>query len=358
MHPSWGILSLMNQAPGPERDTAGQWSRLIWLDGQIREGCYPSAADLQEEFGIRRRMAFNTLAFLRGSLKAPLEYSRARRGYFYADPTYGLPAVFLREGELLALILAEQVTRQYLGTPLEEPLRGAVEKLRRYLPGKVAVEVGELARRFQIAGGSSVEVPLATLADFQRAVRERRKMRVLYYTASRDETREREIEPHFFRNVSGDWTVVAWDDWRQGPREFALSRVQEYAVLEARFQYRPELSPERYREHTFRTEHGSAGPYEVALRFDAYQARWIRERTWHPSQTVEELPDGGLLLRLTVAGEGDLVRWVLGYGCHVVVEEPAWLRERVAEELRRAAERYQDRLEPLGRGGNEGGDHV
>ena len=28
--------------------------------------------------------------------------------------------------------------------------------------------------------------------------------------------------------------------------------------------------------------------------------RWIHERQWHPSQQIEELPSGGLILRLRV----------------------------------------------------------
>src|SRR5229473_821405 len=114
------------------RDTQGQWSRAIWLDSQTREGSYPNIQALQEKFCVRRRTAFNTVDFLRHSLGAPLAYSRARRGYYYTDPTYTLPALFLQEGELLALLLAQQVTHQYLGTQLEAPLRAAVAKISRY----------------------------------------------------------------------------------------------------------------------------------------------------------------------------------------------------------------------------------
>src|SRR5207248_228133 len=192
---------------------------------------------------------------------------------------------------------------------------------------------------FAVAGASSVEVPLSLLSDARRAARERRVMRILYYTASRDETRERAIEPQFLQNVRGDWMVVAWDRWRNEDRVFMLARIREYQVLDERFTPRPELDPQRYSRHTFLTDHGSE-PFTVALRFDAYQARWIRERVWHPTQTLEEQADGGLLLRLTVAGEGDLTRWILGYGSHVEVLEPEWLRERVAEEGRRMGELY------------------
>jgi predicted DNA-binding transcriptional regulator YafY len=304
---------------------------VIWLDRQIREGRYPSVQDLQDEFSVKHRHAFNVVGYLRDSLNAPVCYSRERRGYYYSDPTYVLPAVFLQEGELLALLLAEQVSRHYLGTPLEAPLRAAMKKISRYLPEGEYIELTDLADRFHFAGGTSVEVPLSLLAGVQQAIREHRVLRLLYHSLARDEIRERDVEPHFLTNVTGDWMVVAWDRWRDEDRVFMLARIHEHQVLEERFQPRPELSRDRYSRYAFRTEHG-AEPYDVALRFDPFQARWVRERTWHPSQRVEELTDGGLILRLTISGEGDLLRWVLGYGSHVEVLEPQHLRERVAEE--------------------------
>ncbi len=324
----------------PTPDLAGQWNRVLWLDRRIREGAFPDWHALAEEFGCSRRTAMNTVAFLRDSLGAPLEHSRAKRGYHYTEPTFALPSVMLREGELLALVVAQEVAHQYLGTPLEAPLREAVRKIAEAMPGTVRVDLDQVATHFHLSGGSSIETPLTILKDFHQAAREHRWVRMVYYTASSGETREREIEPHFLHNVRGDWMVAAWDHYRSTDRVFMLSRVREYQVLERRFRPRPELDRATYSQHTFLTEHGEA-PQEVVLRFDAYQARWIRERTWHPSQELQELEDGGVELRLSVSGEGDLLRWVLGYGRHVEVVAPEHLRQRVAEELRRAASRYE-----------------
>ena len=320
-------------------DTAADWSRLLWLDREIRAGSYPSREALMEEFGCSRRTASSTVAFLRGSLRAPVQHDRRRKGYVYTDTTYALPTVFLQEGKLLGLLLAEQVSRQYLGTPLEAPLREAVRKLSRYLPEEVALEAGELAGVFHFAGGGGLDVPLLRFADLERAARERRVVHLSYHGAHRGERTERDVEPHFLHNVRGDWSLVAWDALRGEPREFMLTRIEEHRVLERRFTRRPELAKDVYVAPMFRTERGRE-PYEVELRFDAYQARWIRECTLHPSQQVEEHLDGGLTLRLQVGGEGDVLRWVLGYGSHVEVVSPSSLRARVEEELRAALGQY------------------
>jgi len=75
------------------------------------------------------------------------------------------------------------------------------------------------------------------------------------------------------------------------------------------------------------------------VRFDAYQARWIRERVWHPTQKLQELPDGGVLFEAE-ANPQEIKRWVLGYGSHAEVLEPPLLREEVKKEIEKMYARY------------------
>lgn len=47
---------------------------------------------------------------------------------------------------------------------------------------------------------------------------------------------------------------------------------------------------------------------------------------WHPSQTIEDLPDGGYLLRLRT-NPLEITPWLRGWGPDVEVLEPQSLRE-------------------------------
>lgn len=85
-------------------------------------------------------------------------------------------------------------------------------------------------------------------------------------------------------------------------------------------------------------------PLGVAIKFDSYQARYIRERRWHPTQEIEELPDGGLILRFCVGGLDEVKRWVMGYGSHAEVLAPESLRQAVKEELKQMATLYKEKL--------------
>jgi predicted DNA-binding transcriptional regulator YafY len=69
--------------------------------------------------------------------------------------------------------------------------------------------------------------------------------------------------------------------------------------------------------------------------------RGIRERKWHETQQdLEELPDGGVILRFRTGGLGEVKRWVMQYGAHAEVLQPEHLRRAVATEMRQAAKNY------------------
>ena len=253
-------------------ETPTLWRRILWLDQEIRNGTYPNVQRMQEVFECGRRTAFNTVCYLRDSLDAPIVYNRARGGYHYTDSTYGLPTVFIREGELFAVLLAEQVSRHYLGAPLEEPLRRAIEKLNQYLDDSVRIALSEVADRFRFFGGTGLDFSAELLGDLRTAMRERRVVRIVYYSPRSDAVTERAIEPHYLDNVRGDWMVVAWDRLRDRKRRFMLGRIREWALTTDRFTFREELDRNQESEAAYLADYGDERE-EIVLKFDEYQPR-------------------------------------------------------------------------------------
>ncbi len=111
--------------------------RLLAMDTAIRSGRYPSVAAYMGRFEVSERTVRGDLAFMRERLNAPLKHDRTRGGYYYTDPNWVLPTIFATEGELLAFFLSVELTRRYLGTTFEAPLRKAAAALALSLPDKV-----------------------------------------------------------------------------------------------------------------------------------------------------------------------------------------------------------------------------
>ena len=81
--------------------------------------------------------------------------------------------------------------------------------------------------------------------------------------------------------------------------------------------------------------------YEVAVQFDEYQARYIREREYHPQQKpLQELDDGGLILRFPASGLNEIARWIMGYGSHARALQPPELRALISSHVEKMSEIY------------------
>jgi proteasome accessory factor B len=96
--------------------------------------------------------------------------------------------------------------------------------------------------------------------------------------------------------------------------------------------------PEAHIAHAFGIISGA--PEHVAIAFSESVISYIRERTWHPTQTFRTLPDGRLELRMTVATTVELRTWIQGFGADAEVLGPPALRDHVGRSLHAAAAKY------------------
>ena len=81
-------------------------------------------------------------------------------------------------------------------------------------------------------------------------------------------------------------------------------------------------------------------PERVVVEFSAARAAFVRARIWHPTQTVEELPDGGLRLAFTCGNLVPVVSWILEWGPHAKAIAPPSLVANVIAEIEGARAQY------------------
>jgi predicted DNA-binding transcriptional regulator YafY len=162
-----------------------------------------------------------------------------------------------------------------------------------------------------------------------------------YYSMSRDEENRRQVDPYHLTVFDGGFYLVGYCHLRKVERIFAVERIRELKALATRFDVRPGFNAEEYLKHAWGIIKGEIVPVTVILSRSV--ARYIRDRLWHPSQKLRELPDGRVELSLRVADTLEVRRWILGYGPDAEVVEPAGLREA----LRREAFALAERLVPL-----------
>lgn len=317
-----------------------QLRRILEIDRRVRGGQYPHPDALALELEVTRRVIFNDRAYMLNTLGAPLEFSRERGGWHYTEPNWILPSVLITRGELLAFLLAIEAAQRQLGPALENELMTAVEKIGRGLSGKVAVDLEALRRHFTFASLPAARAEPETLLALHEAIDRQLFVEMEYYSAHRSQSSRRKIEPHHLHNCGGDWYLFAFDCAKKKMLTFNAARISHLKSEAKTFTRQEDFKSEEFLSHGFRAESGPL-EYSIVIRFDSIQAPYIRERVWHVTQQVEELPGGGVLLRLQASGLGEIARWVLQYGPRAEVLAPPELREIVASQLRDAARMYK-----------------
>ena len=314
--------------------------RLVVLDQMVRNGDYPNASTAAVALEVHARTIARDLEFLRDSWGAPLEFSYEHNGYYYRDADYTLPLQRLSESELIALFLAERVMQQYADTPYAKDLATAFRKLTMALPDEVTINLNHLDKAF------SFRQPAERLADLQcfrsltRAVREHRRLELVYWTASRDETCRRVVDPYHLTSIDGDWYLIAYCHLREEVRMFVPARIKQLQVWDEGFEPPADFHVDDFLDGSFRVMRGDGKPRQIRLRFKPSAARYVAEKVWHPSQQIQKKKDGSLILTLALDHFLEVKRWVLAYGPECEVLEPAELREEVRQKLRKAASQY------------------
>lgn len=338
-------------APMPHRamlrmpSTRPPLRRIAWTLSQLRAGNKLTAPAVAEKFGVGVRTVYRDLDFLRDEWRVPFEYDRAAGSHRLTEPTSALPPVTMSQGEVVALFFAEKVLAQYRGTPFESDLESAFRKIQTLLSEEVRVLPDKLLGYLSLDLGPLPPGEPRTFSTVVDALVQRRRLRVRYRSHSSGATLERLLEPYRIFNLSGCWYTAAFDHRRRSVRDFALHRIRGATLTAERYEIDPRFDFKKYMADAFRIEKGERS-VNVAIRFAARQARWIRERPWHRSARVQERLDGGCVLRMKVAATSELRRWVMQFGKEAEVLAPRSFRNTIAEELRAAGRVYGGAARP------------
>ncbi|MFE7446695.1 helix-turn-helix transcriptional regulator [Streptomyces chartreusis] len=190
--------------------------------------------------------------------------------------------------------------------------------------GEAAGASARLSVTFEAEGG--------VFADVDRAISERRRLWIRYYSPARDEVTEREIDP--IRLVSvGHTYVEAWCRRSEARRTFRLDRVAEIKILDE-----PSAPPEvELRDLSEGLVQPAAEDPEVVVEVGP-GGRWVAE--YYPHDSADELADGGLRISLRTPEPASLRRLALRLGRDGRIVSPPELADSARQAAREALAAY------------------
>jgi len=317
-----------------------RWRHVLHIDQRIRSGQAPNCSQLAAELEVSRRTVLRDIEFLKVDLGAPVRYDPDRRGYVYTEPNWDMPSVRITEGEIFALLVAEKALEAYAGTPWAERLQRVFERMMASLPDRIEVAPQKLLPRIQFDEHAPSRVSPEILDIVAQAVLSNLVLEMNYRPLGQAQVKHYVLDPYLLRRVRGAWYLIGRDHRSGHVPMFNLSRIERVAATGATFDYdSAQFDPETYFAGTFGV-HQASERYHVVIEFSGWAAQLVRERRWHPSQRLTDLPGNRLRFELKIAHLDDIWPWILSWGAEARVLRPAQLARFVQEQAANIVKRY------------------
>ena len=301
--------------------------------------------ELQERLSVSWATLKRDIAYMRDRLNAPLIFDRNLGGYRFETtgkrigPQYELPGLWFTAEEIHALLTMQHLlsnldTGGLLG-PQIQPLLARLTGLL----GTADNPAEEVQRRIRIQTVGAREFHLDHFQAVGSALLRRKRLVIRYHARGTDEVTEREVSPQRLNHYRDNWYLDAWCHLRDGLRAFSVDAIEHAEILDKRAK---DVADKRLDE-VLGSGYGVFSGDQISwavLRFTPERARWVASERWHRNQKGKFLDDGSYELRVPYADDRELIMDILKYGGDCTVIEPAGLRARVAEELRRGLENY------------------
>ncbi|MFD7532572.1 helix-turn-helix transcriptional regulator [Streptomyces sp. NPDC059849] len=309
-----------------------QTRRMLSLVTYLRERPGAHVQDVARAFGITEDELISDLDVLpmcgtsfRGGDLLDIDTDGDR--IWWHNPDDVAEPLRLAADEATALLVAARAVATLPG--LRESDRQALLRATAKLEtaaGEVGAASSRLSVTFESEGG--------VFADVDRAISERRRLWLRYYSPARDELTEREVDPIRLFAV-GHTYMEAWCRSSEDRRTFRLDRVAEIRLLDE-----PAAPPElELRDLSEGLVQPAAEDPEVVVEVGP-GGRWVAE--YYPHDSAQEMPDGGLRITLRTPDPASLRRLALRLGGEGRIVSPPELARSAQQAAHAALAAYDE----------------
>lgn len=220
------------------------------------------------------------------------------------------------------------------------PIRKAIKNILDNMPIPLRKNYTRMKEAFftRLPQSSDYSDKEALLAILQEASLTQHCLEIDYFSYSSNRRLVREVNPYGIMTFDGSYYLYAFDKKSGEERLFKLDRFYAAKALKKTFSRNLEFDFHKTLQNSFGIFTGAVET--VTAIFDAKVAYFIREKKWHNSQILEDLPDGRVKATWRVSGTREIKAWLMGFCEHVEIVEPKEFRDEVARDVGKMLQIY------------------
>lgn len=313
----------------------------VWTWEDLSQACGDRIYEYEgtDTLPSRRTIMYDIKHMRSGELgyRAPIQYDRSTRSYFYDDPDFSIQQFPLNREDLFELQYALSILRNMKGFKDTSGIENIITKLEHN------VTLSSTTQDQIIYFDHSLNEPgqkwLDTLYDH---IKEKHVLNITYQPFHLDQAYQRTISPYLIKEYAQRWFLLCWDHEKEDLRNFALDRL--LAVEKVLIRYREHdqnLDPDVYFSQVIGvTLPKNSKPQLVTFRVYGEDTKYIETKPIHASQQrVGERP-GSVDYSIKVIPNYELESTFLSFGEQLEVLEPSGLRDKIQTRLQRLLNNY------------------
>lgn len=166
----------------------------------------------------------------------------------------------------------------------------------------------------------------------------------LSYQPFNKESVIRICHPYLLKEYRNRWFLIGQTDNRNELTVFALDRIRSLKATNIPYKANNSFKPETYFNNMIGvTMPESATPEIIEIKVSPASSPYILTKPIHNCQEIlNEYENGGILIRLKLIINFELVSVLLSYGNGIEILKPRLLRDLLQEKLNQAADLYKD----------------
>ncbi len=220
-----------------------QYSRILEIDAEIAAGHYPNSTTLAEKLEVSPSSIKRDIEFMRYRLNAPIETYRdgyeGINGYYYAEETFRLPALYANEDEIMAGAIALKLLSKNNDTNLSRNIKKVFGNFDKALYNSKSKNRKLIETRIVI-----MEDDIVDEADNNFDILAEALTKDYFVTFEyKGHNEEDYIAPYQLLLKSGNWILVGYNESTDRVKFYDLNLIKSVEIIKEHFKMDENFTP-------------------------------------------------------------------------------------------------------------------
>lgn len=275
--------------------------------------------------------------------KAPINYSKLHRGYYYEDPAFSITEIPLSEQDIASLEFAAMVLQQFKDIKLFSEFGSAVDKIFNAVNFSTLLSENDVESAIQFEkvphykGSNWIGTLLTNINN--------REVITIEYQKFEDKTsNSRVLHPYLLKEYRNRWYLIGMTETDGAIKTFALDRILEVLKADIKFRFHGNFSAEDYFKYAYGITTFEGKPQKVQLWVSPFSAGYVKTQPLHATQKILKDNKDGLQVEISVGVTTELIMDILSFGSNIKVLSPNSLQEAVVQKIKETLCLYGNNL--------------